>query len=242
MSLPLAIKQRLLDLNLTEAMPAWKIMTNARFLPATPGSPKLYGDSVEQALKKLMKSFFEYGRQHWRWSQSSGAAASDGGLVKGLVHSAACATFNQNFKWLAEKCLGIDNITSDSVQGNFLTMPGQDCIDAQWIGNVRTTRRPFLDLKCFKFNQHYWVKHGGINYDVCYNHTFVDSREIIWTKLVHADQVLVKKSGLRADQVYKLEKPLPEGDHLVMIQQNGPQGWPNWMIVDKSQVGRKLLM
>jgi hypothetical protein len=238
MPMPLTIQNRLRALSITEAMPAWRILQNAWLLPPTPNQDTLFGDTVEQALKKLMKSFFEYGRQHWTWSQTSGPGAADGGLVKGVVSNCACASFNLNFKWLAEQCLGIQGITPNSYNRQFLTMPGRNCIDSKWAGNVRTATRAFEAVRCFKFSQHHWVSRGGVNYDVCYNDTFASTAEIIWTGLLPADPSVVKKSKLRPDQVYKLEKPLPEGDHLVMLQQYGPNGWPTWQIVDQSQVGK----
>ena len=115
-------------------------------------------------------------------------------------------------------------------------MPGSVCIDSKWVGNVRTSTKAFGSLRCFKFSGHYWVMHGGVNYDVCYDNTFHSISEIIWTRLLQPDQSLVGKGGLGANQIYRLEKPLPEGDHLVMLQQNGPNGWPSWQIVPKAQI------
>jgi len=184
----------------------------------------------------VMKAYYEYGRAHWTWSQSAGVAAANGGLVKGQIQAVACGSFNQNFKWLAEKGLGINGITNGQEPGQFLTMPGSVCIDSKWVGNVRTSTKTFGALKCFKFAGHYWVAYGGVNYDVCYDNTFHAVSEIIWTRLLPPDQSLVGKGGLTATQIYRLEKPLPEGDHLVMLQQNGPNGWPSWQIVPKAQI------
>lgn len=233
MPFPEAVKQRLRKAGITEGKPGWTIVANAWLLPPTPGS---FGDSILVALQKLMRSFFEYGRQHWTWSQSSPRAAADGGLVKGDANIAACASFNLNFKWLAENCLDIKGITPSQHNVQFLTKPGRLCIDSKWVGNVRTNRRTFADLRCFKFREHHWVTYGGTHFDVCYNHTFYTTAEIIWTKLLEPDPRLVGKGGLRKDQIYRLETPHDEGDHLVMIQQQGPNGWPSWQIVTRDQV------
>lgn len=44
------------------------------------------------------------------------------------------------------------------------------------------------------------------------------------------------QNGLGAGDLYMLEKPLPAGDCLVKIQQQGPNGWPSWQIVPRAQV------
>jgi hypothetical protein len=140
-------------------------LEDARLLPPTPGSGALFGDAVPQALRKVMKSFYDYGRANWTWAQNAGPAAANGGLVKGAINAVACGSFNHNFKWLAENGLGINGITSRQYTGQFLTMPGGMGIDSKWVGNVRTSTEGFPQLKCFKFSGHYWVVHGGINYN-----------------------------------------------------------------------------
>ena len=236
MPLSVAIQGQLGVAGITNLMPGWQIIENARLLPPLPGSGALFGDPVPQALRKLMKSYYDYGRLHWTWAQNAGAAAANGGLVKGAINAVACGSFNHNFKWLAENGLGITGITAGQDTSQFLTVPGGVCIDSKWVGNVRTSTKVFADMKCFKFSGHYWVVHGGINYDVCYNNTFISTTEIIWTKLLPAEPDLVGKGGLTANKLFKLEKPIPAGDYLVMVQQNGANGWPTWQIVPKAQV------
>lgn len=236
MSISPAVQQKLQAAGVNNTMPAWQIVSNARLLPPLPTSTALFGDSTQQALRKLMKSFYDYGRTRWTWAQNAGTAAANGGLVKGMISAVACGSFNQNFKWLAENGLGITGITNGQETGQFLTMPGVVPIDSKWIGNVRTNTKTFSDLRCFKFAGHYWVIHGGINYDVCYNNTFGTTAEIIWTKLLPPDTNMVGKGGLGQNQIYKLAKPLPEGDCLVMLQQQGPNGWPSWQILPKTQL------
>jgi hypothetical protein len=236
MAINAAIQNRMATAGLNHTMPAWTIVDNAKLLPPTPGSTALFGDPVGQALRKLMKSFYEFGRGHWTWTQNAGGAAANGGLVKSLISGVACGSFNHNFKWLAENALAITGITTGQETAQFLTMPESVGIDSKWVGNVRTATKIFTNLKCFKFSGHYWVMHGGVNYDVCYNNTFTTTSQIIWTKLRPAGQDVLKSGALQAHQVYKLEKPLPEGDHLVMVQQNGANGWPTWQIVPKAQL------
>lgn len=155
MALAAAIQTRLGREGVTNAMPGWQIIQNAKLLPPLPGSGALFGDPVSQALRKLMRSYYDYGRLHWTWAQSAGRAAVDGGLVKGAINSVACASFNHNFKWLAENGLGITGMTNGQDYSQFLTMPGGVCIDSKWAGNVRTATQGFDQLKCFKFYQHY---------------------------------------------------------------------------------------
>lgn len=236
MPLSAAIQSNLSAAGVNSTMPGYRIIENARLLPPLPGSTALFGDTVQQAMRKLMKAYFDYGRQHWTWAQSAGGAAANGGLVRGMINAVACGSFNQNFKWLAEKGLGITGISNGQETGQFLTMPNSTCIDSKWVGNVRTATQGFDQFKCFKFAGHYWVVHNGVNYDVCYNDTFATPSEIIWTKLLPADPSVFSKSGLASNQVYKLDKPIPAGDHLVMLQQNGPNGWPSWQIVTKEQL------
>jgi hypothetical protein len=236
MSIPEAIQSRLSAAGVTNTMPGWRIIENARLLPPLPGSGDLFGDSVQHALQELMRSFYDYGRLHWTWTQSAGVAAADGGLVRGVINAVACGSFNRNFKWLAETGLGITGITSGSENSQFLTMPGSVGIDSRWVGNVRTSTQVFSDLKCFKFSGHYWVIHGGVHYDVCYNRTFANANEIIWTKLLRPDRQLLGKGGLREGDFYKLEKPVPKGDYLVKLPMQGPSGWPSWQIVTRAQV------
>jgi hypothetical protein len=236
MALSAAIQARLHNVGVNNAMPAWIIIDNARLLPPLPGAAAVFGDPVPQALRKLMKAFYDYGRIHWTWAQNSGPAAAFGGLVMGRTTAVACGSFNYNFKWLAENGLGIAGMGTNQDPAQFLTIPGAACIDSKWLGNVRTSTQGFDQLKCFKFSGHYWVTHGGVNYDVCYNNTFATTAEIIWTKLLAAAPNLVGKGGLGADQLFRLEKPLPAGDHLFMVQQNGANGWPSWQIATSAQI------
>lgn len=232
-----AIQASLTAAGLTSLSPGWQIVAGANLLPPIPGSPALFGNTVAQALGNLLRSYYDFGRQNWTWAQSAGAAAANGGLVKGNINAVACGSFNQNFKWLAENALGIMGITNSQETDTFLTIPGATCIDSKWIGNVRTAKESFAQLKCFKFTGHYWVTHGGINYDVCYNNTFNDVSEIIWTKLsIVTDPKLAGKGGLLPNQLFKLEKPLPTGDYLAQIQQNGPNNWPSWQIITEEEL------
>ncbi|MEZ5081935.1 MAG: hypothetical protein R2750_00520 [Bacteroidales bacterium] len=75
-----------------------------------------------------------------------------------------------------------------------------------------------------------------MNYDVCYNNTFTSTDEIIWAKLLQVDPAVIKHTKLNNKQVYKLSKPLPFGDYLVMVQQNGPNAWPTWKIVSQKDL------
>jgi hypothetical protein len=236
MPLSAGIQARLTAAGVNNGMPGWRIIENARLLPPRPGSGALFGDLVAQALRKLMKSFYDYGRLHWTWTQSAGVAAANGGLVRGMISAVACGSFNLNFKWLAENGLGITGITNGQENSQFLTLPGRMGIDSRWVGNVRTDRQGFPELKSFKFQRHNWVVHGGTNYDVCFNQTFATHTEIIWTKLLRPDPQLLARSRLGVQDLYRLEKPLPAGDHLVNIQTQGPNGWPSWQIVRKEQV------
>ena len=236
MPLTAAIQHRLGVAGINNAMPGWQIIENGRLLPPLPGTGSLFGDPVPQALRKLMKSYYDYGRVHWTWAQSAGNAAANGGLVRGVINAVACGSFNLNFRWLAENGLGITGITNGRDTSQFLTVPGGVCIDSKWVGNVRTATQGFADLKCFKFYGHYWVVHGGINYDVCYNNTFSTTAEIICTKLLQPEPNLAGKGGLAVNELFRLEKPLPAGDYLVKVQHQGPNGWPSWQIVPKVQV------
>lgn len=236
MALSAAIQAQLGIAGVANGNPGWTIIENARLLPPLPGSANLFGETVPQALRKLVKAFYDYGRLHWTWAQNAGGAAANGGLVRGLINAVACGSFNYNFKWLMENGLNIAGMGTNQDPAQFLTMPGGVCIDSKWPGNVCTNKDATPQLKCFKFSGHYWVTHGGVNYDVCYNNTFASTAEIIWTKLLPPEPSLVGKGGLAANQIYKLEKPVPAGDYLVMTQQNGPNGWPSWQIVPKAQV------
>jgi hypothetical protein len=229
------LRAQMNSVGLTNATPGWQIVAKAKLLPPTPRSGKLIGDADSAALRKLMKSYYEFGRQHWTWAQSSPGSAANGGLVKGSTSTVACGGFNWNFKWLAENALGIAGVGTGQDTAEFITVPGGVCIDHKWQGNVRTTKQDFGQFKCFKFHGHYWVTHGGANYDVCFNNIFGGIGEIIWTKL-DDDPTLARKSGLPTGSVFKLEKKLPHGDHQVMLQKNGPNGWPSWKIATEKEV------
>jgi hypothetical protein len=236
MPLSAAIQNLLGAAGVNNAMPAWAIIEAAHLLPPLPGALAVFGDPVPSALRKLMKAYYDYGRVHWTWAQNAGGAAANGGLVKGLINAVACGSFNYNFKWLAENGLGIAGIGTGQEPAQFLTMPNSVCIDSKWVGNVRTATDGFPQLKCFKFSGHYWVTHGGVNYDVCYNNTFGSTADIIWSKLLPADPALIGRGGLAANQLYRLQKPLPGGDYLFMVQQNGANGWPSWQITTKANI------
>lgn len=220
-------------------MPGWIIVDNAKLLPALPGAEAVFGDSVPTALKKLMKSFFDYGRKNFTWTYNASGSAGNGGLMKGAAKAAACGTFNYNFKWLAEKALGITGFSDGKYTGQFITDPGSVCIDSKWVGNVCTKTGGYSDTKSFKFSGHWWVMHGGVNYDVCYNRTFGSVNDIIWTKLLPASPEVLKKTGRIAAEVLKLDKPLPAGNHLVMVKLQGYGQFPNWQIFPEDKIPKK---
>jgi hypothetical protein len=233
-----ALQAQLATAGLAKSSPGYQIVVKAKFLPPTPNSNKLIGDADGAALKKLLKAYYDYGRQHWTWTQTSSGSAKDGGLVKGATSGVACGSFNANFRWLAENALGITGMSNGQEPAQFLTMPGGVPIDGKWKGNVCTGKQGFDQLRCFKFQGHYWVKHAGTNYDVCFNNTFGSAGEIIWTKLDTPDAALLKKSGLPAGSLYRLEKKLPAGDHLYMLSKNGSHGWPAWQIASADEVAK----
>jgi len=237
MALSAALTNKMTAAGVGMGTPGWTIVQNANFLPPIPGSAALIGDTDSQALRKLMNSYYTYGRASWTWAQSATAAAANGGLVKGLIAAVACGSFNQNFKWLAENGLGINGMGNGQETSNFITYPNKICIDSKWIGNVRTSKDSFQTMQCFKFTGHYWVTHGGINYDVCYNNTFTNVDEIVWTKLTQeSDVTLTNKANVMPNQLFKLDKPMPNGTHLIMIQQAGNNGWPNWQLVTRESL------
>ena len=216
-------------------MPAWTIIENAKLAEPPDNSD---AQAVRLALRNLMQAFYDYGRDHnWTWSQTSSPEADDGGLVRGLTKTAACASFNHNFKWLATQGLGIEGFgqVDPPLFAQFLTHPGAACIDRKWVGNVCSSTDTFEQLKCWKFQGHYWVKHAEVNYDACYNKIFLDPSEIIWTKLLRPDAELMAKSGMNASQLYRLQRPVAAGDHLVQLQRSGPNNWPTWRIVRRDQ-------
>src|SRR5690606_11524406 len=110
MAISVALANKMTAAGVGTGTPGWTIVQNANLLPPIPGSTALFGDTDAQALRKLMNSYFLYGRISWTWAQSAGAAAGNGGLVKGAIHAVACGSFNHNFKWLAENGLGINGI------------------------------------------------------------------------------------------------------------------------------------
>ncbi len=216
-------------------MPGWEVVSNANLLAPLPNSGVLFGETPSEALKKLMKAFYDYGRLHWTWSQSSPGTVANGGLVKGLANHCACASFNLNLKYLAEAC-GIAGIAQGTLTQQFLTVPGGVCIDSKWKGNVRSSTQGFDLLKSFKFAQHYWLTFAGQNYDACYNHTFANQEQIIWTRLLPPEDMVLRRAGVPANQLYKLAKPLPSAEYLIQVQMNGPGGWPSWQLAGKDEL------
>jgi hypothetical protein len=100
--------------------PAWIIVNDANLIA---------NDTSAQMLRKLMNSFFEYGRTHWRWTQASPAAAGAPGLLTNAATNCACATFNRNLKLLAEHACGIAGIANaPPINYQFITNPGGVCI------------------------------------------------------------------------------------------------------------------
>jgi len=235
MAIPAQIQLRLAANAINNGMPAWTIIDNARLLPPAPVAALPFGDQPAAAMTKLMTSFYNFGRTRWTWTQSSPPTAANGGLVKGLTNNCACGSFNLNFKWLAETLCGINGITQGQDTGQFLTVPGGVCIDSKWPGNV-CSDKAFAQLKVFKFHGHWWVVYGGVNYDTCFNNTFHAIQDIIWTKLLQADARLLAECHLPNNQLFKLEKPLPNADHLVQTQQFGPNNWPSWQLVNRQQL------
>ncbi len=240
MAIPQALQPNLFANGILNGSPGWQIADAARLLPPLPasggtGPVQLIGDQPAAAMAKLMKAFYDYGRVHFTWSQSSPSAAGNGGLLTGAATNCACATFNGNLKKLAEAC-GLTGIQNETLTSQFITVPGGECIDSKWHGNVRTDRDGYGQFRSYKFAQHYWLSMAGVHYDVCYNNTFYNSGQIIFTHLDAPDPDMARDSGLPVGQIYKLRKPLPQYDHIVMIQQTGPGGWPGWQLVTRAQI------
>jgi hypothetical protein len=227
------IEEKLKKLGIPNDKPAWKIIENANFSNLPTGS------DVKPALIKLMKSFYDYGRDNdWKWVTSSKANLLDGGLVRGESPAqAACGTFNQNFRWLAEKVLDITGWTQGEENSHFLTKSDIESIDKSWVGNVRTKDRELSLLKCFKFSKHYWVVHCGTNYDVCYNNNFNNSNDIIWSRLTSPDDKIAQAKGLtKPGQLFKLVKLISEGDYLKEVDHAAPNGWPTFIISKEAEL------
>jgi hypothetical protein len=233
------LDQSMTTAGLQKGMPGWEIVKAAKLLPPTPHDTKVFGDSEDAALKKLMAMFYKWGRGHWTWTPSASGGAANGGMMKGGANNAACGTFNSNFKWLADKALGIKGMGQGQFTTHFLTMPGAVCLDTKWKGNVSTPKKGVGELKCFKFSGHWWVTHGGTNFDVCYNNTFGSPSEIIWTKLTAAPGPLLAKTGLDSGALFKLDKALPYGNYLMVVKKNGVNGWPEWQIVHENELPSK---
>ena len=160
-------------------------------------------------------------------------------MMKGATNAGACGSFNANFRWLAETVLGITGFSQGQFIGQFITQPSSVCIDAKWVGNVCTTPGGYATTKSYKFKDHYWAVQGGTNYDVCFNHTFGSSSEIIWSKLSPAATPLLTKTGHASNEIFKLDKALPAGDHLVMIKENAYGSWPAWQIMAAAKIPHK---
>jgi hypothetical protein len=235
MAIQPALQAGLNNHGINNGMPGWAIVSNAMLLPAHPNTGALTGDTPAAALGKLMKAFYDYGRLHWTWSQASPGTVANGGLVKGLATNCACASFNGNLKYLAEAC-GIQGIQQETLTQQFLTVPGGECIDSKWKGNVRSATHGFDLFKCFKFAQHYWLSLGAQHFDVCYNKTFANQEQIIWSRLLPAEDRVLRQTGVPANQIYKLSKPLPSADYLIIVQQQGANGWPSWQLVSTNDL------
>ena len=209
--------------------PAWIIVNDANLAAA---------DAPAQMLRKLMDAFYDYGRTHWQWTQSSPAAAGNGGLLRGTATNCACATFNGNLKLLAEHACGIAGIANQTYTTQFLTVPGGVCIDSRWHGNVRTSRDGYPQFKCFKFSQHYWLQFGGLNYDVCYNNTFAAQQQIVFTTLTQMPVKETARYGRNQTTLYRLTRPLPSAAYLVQVADGaqGPCGWPGWQLVSEAEL------
>jgi len=226
MAIPVACRTKLMENKLDGNSPGWKIVDAANL--ATTDAPAVL-------LTKLMHAFYDYGRGHWRWTTSSASSAGAGGLLRGAAAKCACATFNDNLKFLAEKICGVTGIGRGDINEHFLTVPGGVCIDSGWHGNVRTDKQTFDQLRCFKFSTHYWLTLGGANYDACFNKVFHSRADIIWTTLL-IDMAMAKKCRLDTDKVRKLAKPLPAYQYIVQMSMPAPDLWPGWQLVSVEQL------
>jgi len=233
MSIPTQIQTNLIAKGITSDTPGWSMVNNARLLPPTPPQAQqgiLTSTAGPRIMVQLMKAFYDYGRTHFTWSQSSPSAAGSGGLLKGGARNCACATFNLNLKKLAQAC-GLENINMERLEKQFITIPGGVCIDSNWPGNVKSDRDDYSKFRAFKFQSHYWLSYMGTQYDVCYNSTFQSRAQIVWTNLLPAAPQVLQRASMPSNKLYRLEKPLPAYNHLIMENQNGPQGWPVWKLV-----------
>jgi hypothetical protein len=232
-----ALKKQMTDSGLAAGTPGWKIVLAAGLKPPT--GDKLYGDSDQIAIVKLMKAYNAYGRKSWKWEPS--ALLKKDNLILGSAKVSYCQGFNNNFAVLAMYAFGMQkgDFTIGRHQGQFITRPSKECIDSKWKGNVRTPSKNISAMGCYKFNDHYWVKWHGANLDVCYNRVFSGPESIVLSALDSADAQLAKDKGYKPNELFKLAKRHPEGDHLVMIKQKGVNNWPEWMIVPEADIPKK---
>ena len=236
MAIPATLQVALNNNGINAGMPGWVIADAANLLPPIPGSALPIGDAPAAALTKLMHAFYVYGRTHFTWAQNAANVAVAPGLLTGAANSCACATFNANLKWLATTVCGIPGMATPSPSrvGQFLTVPGAAAIDSGWRGNVRTATQGFDQFKCFKFSSHYWLGLGGQQFDVCFDKVFVG--DVAWTALDAADPGALRDAGVPANQLFKLAKPLPSADYLIMIAMFGPNNWPSWQLTTRADL------
>jgi len=226
MAIPEAYKPALKTNNIAQGSPGWQIMDAANVATT---------DTPSALLTKLMKAFYDYGRGHWRWTTSSSKTAGDGGLLRGAAAKCACATFNDNLKFLAEKICGVTGIGRGEINEHFLTVPGGVCIDGSWHGNVRSDKLTFDQMRCFKFSTHYWLTLGGVNYDACFNKVFHSRSQVQWTTLL-PDIPMAQKCRLDTNKLRKLAQPLPAYQYVVQISMPAPDLWPGWQLVSTEQL------
>lgn len=236
MAIHATLQARLIANGINAGMPGWLIVDAANMADPVPGSALPIGDTAVAGLTKLMHAFYNYGRAHFTWAQNATNAAVAPGMLTGAAHACACATFNANLKWLAETVCAIPGIATPSPSrvGQFLTVPGGVCIDNGWKGNVRTSTQGFDKFKCFKFASHYWLGLGGQQFDVCFDKVFVG--DVAWTALDPADAGALRDAGVPPNQLYKLAKPLPSADYLIMIAMLGPNNWPSWQLTSRADL------
>lgn len=229
-----ALKTRMKDAKLV-GTPGWKIVLAAGLQP--PNGDALYGDSDQIALVKLMKSFHKYGQQKWTWVPQAGAGNS--ALVRGDSSAAYCELFNNNFAFLAAKAFGLTGFKQGKYEGQFITFPSKNCIDSKWKGNVSTLTKKAAQLNIYKFSAHFWVTWGGAQLDVCFNRAFPGASAVVMSSLTPAAAGLLKSTGYKPDELYKLTKAHAEGNHLVMVKPTTGKTWPQWMIVPEAKIPHK---
>lgn len=160
--------------------------------------------NAQAQITSLAQNFFTVGQQSgWIWHSGGNgignpmkdAAGYGRPLLNGQINGTNCGGFGGAFRKLAEIALEIptNNNKGTGCTDSFITVSGNQGIDSNWQGNVRTLSQDFNMFNAYMFTNHGWSDTNGLQIDVSTNSIVQSKLEFFGCRLqkISSDHYLV---------------------------------------------------